>query len=108
MIHDGILDRATPAGVFGKLTISLMSDEDLFLSKSVTERDRDIEDMHHLYLKGLGIDTIFHEMKHQDANTKFNWEAFMAVKLGELEERYQMTVPWKGEVEERAIAVGIH
>jgi hypothetical protein len=108
VIHDGILDRAAPTGVFGELTISLMSDEDLFLSKSVTERDRDLEDMYHIYLKGLRIETIFQEMKHQDAHTKFNWEAFMAVKLEELEERYQMTVPWKEEVDERAISEGIH
>lgn len=102
-IHDGIVNRAEEYKKYGNLTISLMANEDLFISKSITGRDRDLEDMQTLYRMGLDAGTIIRELERQDALTPFLWEAYMGVKLGELEEEYEMTVPWKEKVEEIAV-----
>jgi predicted nucleotidyltransferase len=102
-IHEEIMERAEHFGSFGNLTISLMSNEDLFISKSTTERDRDLEDMYTMYLIGLDERIIIKEMAIQDSITKFLWEAFMGVKLDELEEAYEITVPWKEGVKELAL-----
>ena len=105
VIHDGIMERAQHFRSFGLLDIFLMEDEDLFLSKSVTERPRDLDDMYELYKKGLDETIIMEEMKVQDGLSDTIWEAFLTMKLDELEDRFTITVPWKKNVEERAVSI---
>lgn len=105
VVHDGIMERAQHYRAFGLLDIYLMKDEDLFLSKSVTERARDLDDMYELYKKGLDEAIIMEEMKVQDGLSDTIWEAFLTMKLDEMEERFTITVPWKKDVEERAVAI---
>ena len=105
VIHDGIMKRAQDFRSFGLLDIFLMADEDLFLSKSVTERPRDLDDMYELYKTGLDETIIMEEMKVQDGLSDTIWEAFLTMKLDELEERFTITIPWKKDVEERAVSL---
>jgi len=60
-----ILGRAERYGRFGNLSISLMSPEDLFLFKSITERELDLDDMRILVESGVNWDVIFHECQKQ-------------------------------------------
>ena len=53
--------RATPSYKKKKLTLFLLSKEDVFLMKSVTDRDRDLEDMFLLARSGLDYDAVFEE-----------------------------------------------
>ena len=105
VIHDGIMKRAQRFRAFGHLEILLMADEDLFLSKSVTERSRDLDDMYELYKKGLDEAIIMKEMRIQDGLSDTVWEAFLTMKLDELENRFTINVPWKRIVEERAVRI---
>ena len=84
-IHDGMMKRSEHIGSFGILRISLMSNEDLLIAKSVTGRDRDLEDMYSLYLRELDENIIIGEMNVQDECTERNWEAFMVGRLDALE-----------------------
>ena len=102
-IHQDVLERAEVFDDFSLLEIYLLADEDLFLSKSVTERDLDLADMHVLYLKGLDEDTIIQEAGIQDLFSEIVWEAFLNQKLIELEQYAQLTIPWRKRVEEIAL-----
>jgi len=86
-----ILERAERHGRFGNLLISLMSPEDLFLFKSITERELDLDDMRILVESGVNWDTIFHECQKQSGYKI--WEAFLSVKLEELQEKYGIQAP---------------
>ncbi len=105
VIHDDIMGRSQHLRTFGLLDIYLMADEDLFLSKSVTERSRDLDDMYELYKKGLNETVIKNEMRKQDGLSDTIWEAFLIMKLDEMEERFTLNIPWKKDVEERAVRI---
>jgi len=83
--------------------VLLLSDEDIFLSKSVTERDLDLEDMFILYRKGLDRTTILAEQEVQTSLSGTLWSTFLNLKLKEMEERFDITVPWRVQVERMAI-----
>lgn len=102
-IHREVLERAQLLGAFSLLEVYLLADEDIFLSKSVTERDLDLADMHVLHLKGLDADTIIREAGIQDSSSDIIWEAFLNQKLIELEEYAQIVIPWRKRVEDIAI-----
>jgi len=102
-VHEGIIERTAPFKQFGLLDVRLLSDEDLFLSKSVTERDHDLLDMYVLYLKGIDHKRIMKEMDLQNKFSGTLWEAFMVRKLDEMEEKFNIMVPWKEEVENVAV-----
>ena len=98
LVHPDVISRSTPFGEFKMISISLMAREDLFLAKSITERIGDLDDMYALFLKGLDEETIINEMDFQTNNTDHIWEAFMVVKLEEMEERYDITVTFKNKI----------
>lgn len=103
LVHEGVLARATEHLSGRRLRVLLMSPEDIFLSKSVTERDGDLQDMRILYDSGLDVNRIFGEVAFQAARTDKIWESFLAVRLGEFEEKFDMTVPFKARFEEIAV-----
>ena len=103
LVHEGVLARATEHLFGRRLRVLLMSPEDIFLSKSVTERDGDLQDMRVLYDSGLDENRIFDEVAFQAARTDKIWESFLAVRLGEFEEKFDMTVPFKARFEELAV-----
>jgi len=110
---EGMKSRAVLVGELGKVTLFMCSREDIFLLKSVTERTRDLDDMMSLFRRGLSRDTILGECDLQSALAGFResqvWEAFLLVKIEEMEDRYGISIPWKRTLKSRAeIKMGAH
>jgi hypothetical protein len=76
-----------------KLQVSILSNEDIFLMKGVTDRDRDLEDMSLLARSGVNYDTVFKECVSQSDRTGKLWEIGLHDKCEELEEKYGVGVP---------------
>jgi hypothetical protein len=91
-----ILKRTEKLGQFNNLSISLMSPEDIFLFKGMTERTADLEDMRILVEQGLDWKVILDECQGQVGERI--WEAFLLVKLEELQDKYGIHVPIKGKL----------
>lgn len=98
LLSESVRNRAQVWGSFGMFTLLLFSREDIFLSKSVTERDRDLEDMLTLYRKGLDVDAILRECDVQTENSDMIWHLHLEMKLREMEERYDLSVPWRSRL----------
>jgi len=110
---EGMKSRAVLVDELGKVTLFMCSREDIFLLKSVTERTRDLDDMMSLFRGGLSRDTILAECDLQSALAGFResqvWEAFLLVKIEEMENRYEISIPWKRALKSRAeIKMGAH
>ncbi len=82
----------------GKLEVYLVSAEDIFLFKSVTEREGDLNDMARLAERGLEWRTILEECEAQSGEVIL--EGYLAVRLQELEEERGVVSPIKIELEE--------
>ena len=89
----GMKSRAKSIRRGGKLQVSNLSNEDIFLMKGVTERDRDLEDMSRLARTGLDYRTILEECTIQSERTGRIWETGLYVKCLELQDKYEVTVP---------------
>jgi hypothetical protein len=96
-ITDGMISRSTRHAVYGRLRINLVSPEDVFLFKSVTERAGDLDDMALLAERGLDWDVILGECLHQSRDVIL--EAFLAIRLQELEEAKGIVSPIKATLE---------
>lgn len=92
----------------GLASLWLASREDIFLLKSVTERDKDLDDMLVLFQRGLDRKIIIEECGRQTERyldtEKPIYEAFLAVKLEELERHGGVEIPWRREVHRTAEA----
>jgi hypothetical protein len=92
----------------GNALVWLASREDIFLLKSVTERDKDLDDMLALFLRGLDGKTIMKECGTQSGTQIESeepiFEAFLAVKLEELEAYGGIQIPWRGKIQKEAEA----
>ncbi len=96
-ITDGMVSRSTRHAVYGRLTLNLVSPEDIFLFKSVTERAGDLDDMALLAERGLDWDVILSECANQSNDVIL--ESFLAVRLQELEESKGIVSPIKATLE---------
>ena len=83
---------------YGKLDINLISPEDIFLFKSVTEREGDLDDMARLAERGLDWKAILEECTLQSGDVIL--EGYLAVRLQELEEQKGIVSPIKTDLEE--------
>jgi len=81
------------------LRLLLLSKEDVFLFKGVTERDRDLEDMHILFLQGLDFKVIVDEIRWQSKHSKVAWTAYLLQRLRNLQEEYGVVIPGVEEIE---------
>lgn len=79
-----------------KLKIYLTAPEDIFLFKSITEREADLEDMRVLIERGLNWSVVSNECKCQ--KKRKIWEAFLCSKLEELKEKYGIITPIHREI----------
>ncbi len=104
VLSDGMKKRAKHYGNFGKLAVYLLSDEDIFLFKGMTERERDLEDMLALLRKGLDYRIVLDECAKQRSDSGI-WEAFLVEKLDEMEKKYGVSLPWKKELMKTAESV---
>ncbi|MFW6286238.1 MAG: DUF6036 family nucleotidyltransferase [Nanoarchaeota archaeon] len=82
------------------LTLNILSLEDIFVFKSITQREGDIEDSSEIVKKGVDWDLILKEIKNQIKESKIEvWITFLNERLDILEERYNIQSPIKKEVE---------
>lgn len=93
-------ERSQEYGEFGRLRVRLASPEDIFLFKAVAGRPDDLHDMSVLAVGGLDWARVKKECFSQEP--RGNWPAFLAGKLEELEETYDIAAPILEEVRERA------
>ena len=102
VFSQGMKSRSEFYSDLGQISLSICSREDIFLLKSVTERNRDLDDMIVLYRKGINKETILTECRfqsqHDDLIKGRIWEAFLLTKIEEMEEKYGISVPWKREL----------
>lgn len=91
-----IMKRTEILGHFNNLSVSLMSPEDVFLFKGMTERAADLEDMRILVEQGLNWKIILDECQKQEGERI--WEAFLLVKLEELQDKYGVRTPIIGKL----------
>ncbi|MFQ6061372.1 MAG: hypothetical protein ACE5KV_08820, partial [Thermoplasmata archaeon] len=99
-LSEGVRNRAEEWGTFGDFKLLVCSREDIFLSKSVTERERDLEDMLTLCRKGLNVEVVFNECDVQTENSDMIWHLFLERKLEEMEKTYDLSVPWRSRLYE--------
>ncbi len=77
----------------GKLKVYTLSKEDIFLMKSVTGRERDLEDMSRTARAGIDYETVYDECLFQWEHTQRAWADGLYQTCKELKEVYGVAVP---------------
>jgi hypothetical protein len=77
----------------GSLTILIVSKEDIFLFKGITEREADLEDMRILAESGLDWGLINQECQSQSTAAGVTWEDTLYQKLLDLKTKYGIESP---------------
>ncbi len=90
-ISEGMVSRARPYQGFGNLDVYLMSPEDIFLFKGITEREADLEDMRILAEMRLDWKVIEKECLSQEKSGR--WAYMLATKLLELRTTFGIDSP---------------
>ena len=102
-LSDAMTDRATNLFSMNKVSVNMISLEDIFIFKSITSRERDREDMYLLFLQGLDFDIIRDEIIWQNENNmSAAWVAFFFNGLEEVVERYSIVIPHFNEFHDMA------
>lgn len=83
--------RSRRYATFGPLEVRLISAEDIFLFKGMTEREGDLDDMRILAERGLNWDVVKEECLQQ--KKRQIWESFLLDRLVELERRFGIKSP---------------
>ena len=93
LLSEDMKKRATNYGTLDKLTVKLLSNEDITLFKAITDRPRDINDIELLVRGKADFDwnIIKNECKSQAEHLKI--EGHLYNRLLELFERYQIRAP---------------
>ena len=101
VLTDGMAERSEPFFDMDRLTVRLVSNEDIFLFKAIAGRDDDIEDMNMLVQAGLDYDIVEAELDAQiDRLDDDQFATFANEALVELEERYGVTTPIEERIQE--------
>ena len=101
VLTDGMQERSEPFLDTDRLTVRLVSNEDIFLFKLIAGRDDDIEDMNMLVQAGLDYNAVRDELEAQiERLGDDQFATFANEALVELEERYGVTTPIEGRVQE--------
>lgn len=87
----GMKSRARFYRTFSNLDVYVMSPEDIFLFKGITERDADLDDMRILAEAGLDWKTVETECLSQKRNAR--WAYMLGTKLDELRTSFGITSP---------------
>lgn len=93
-LTDAMIERCDRRLEFGSLTVHLLSLTDIFLFKSITEREGDLEDVA-LIARQADLDwqSIFDEIETQEALTDQLFSFSVLDTLDLLEDRYDIVVP---------------
>jgi len=94
VLSDDMVKRAALHKRYGKLSVYLASNEDIFLFKSITDREKDIEDCIMLLNRALDKKIIIDEMESQK---NAHWCFFVFEKLCLIEDA-GLSVPFKDDV----------
>jgi hypothetical protein len=87
-LSKNMMKRAEKSLSKGKINMYLCSNEDIFLFKTMTEREGDLEDCISLAQTGLNWKTILQEMKHQIKNQGRDvWVTWIGERLDLLEDK---------------------
>jgi hypothetical protein len=101
VLTDGMEERSESFLDTDRLTVRLVSNEDIFLFKAIAGRDDDIEDMNVLVQAGLNYDVARNELEVQiDRLGDDQFATFANGALVDLEERYGVTTPIEDRVQE--------
>jgi len=101
VLTDGMAERSEPFFDMDRLTVRLVSNEDIFLFKAIAGRDDDIEDMNMLVQAGLDYDIVEAELDAQIGRLDDDqFATFANEALVELEERYGVTTPIEERIQE--------
>ncbi len=103
ILSENMRERARGFGEYRNLRVGLASNSDMFLFKSITEREGDLEDMSSLVRAGIDSDFLLHEIGVQRKllGTEL-WITYLDEKLSKLEERYGISLPLKEEMDKMA------
>lgn len=94
VLTDGMKTRGEPFTTAGKLTVELVSLEDIFLFKAVAKREDDIDDMNLLVQSGLDFEAIEQALGTQIETLGHPlFATYVAEALETLEDRYGVTLP---------------
>jgi len=85
-VKDTVVARANHYRNMGKLSIHLMSPEDIVLFKGITEREADLEDIRTLIETGINWETVEEECLSQEDSGR--WANLLLDKLSDLYVRY--------------------
>ena len=94
-LSNSMKERALTLFSMDRLSVHMISLEDIFVFKSVTSRERDREDMYLLFLQGLDFEVIRNEIIRQnEQNRNAAWIAFFFNGLEEMVDRYSIVIPY--------------
>src|SRR5579872_3079645 len=99
-IDEKMQSRATFYRTFGNLDVYLMSGEDIFLFKGITERTTDLDDMLIFVQRGINWDVVKDECFSQKKSAQ--WADFLGVKLLDLKEKHGIDSPIIKDMLDRA------
>ncbi|WP_226023969.1 DUF6036 family nucleotidyltransferase [Halomicrobium salinisoli] len=101
VLTEGMRERSERFLTTDRLTVRLVSNEDIFLFKLIAGRDDDIEDMNVLVQAGLDYDVVRDELDAQiDRLGDDQFVTFANEALVDLEEQYGVTTPIEDRVQE--------
>jgi len=99
-LSSSMKSRARLYRSFGNLDVFLMSAEDIFLFKGITERETDLDDMRILAEGGLDWRTVENECLSQKRSGR--WAYMLGTKLLELRAKYAISPPITRKLMEHA------
>lgn len=101
VLTDGMCERSEPFLATDRLTVHLVTEEDIFLFKLIAGRGDDIEDANVLVQSGVEYDIVRTELDAQiDRLGDDQFVTFANASLIELEERYGVTTPVEEHIRE--------
>ncbi len=87
-LSPGMVERATrEEPQLEKLRLHRLAPSDIFIFKSITEREADRDDMDAIYARGLPWDIVLSEMEWQSAHSEVAWSAAFHGALETIAER---------------------
>ena len=89
-VKDTVVARANHYRDMGRLSIYLMSPEDIVLFKGITEREADLEDIRTLIETGINWETVEEECLSQEDSGR--WANLLLDKLSDLYVRYGINI----------------
>jgi len=95
-----MIERSKIQLELSNLTLKTLSLEDIFVFKSITEREGDIEDSAEIVKKGINWNKILDEINNQIKESKVEvWITFLNERLDILDERYNIKSPLKNQTQ---------